>query len=74
MTGADVDHAAHSLLVPALLEDQASAADMDHLLARAYPEWFAETGVSRTTTISGSAGAAVTCGPCSHPSSAETSC
>jgi hypothetical protein len=55
MTGADVDHAAHSLLVPALLEDQASAADMDHLLARAYPEWFAETGVSRTT-IGGSAG------------------
>jgi hypothetical protein len=35
--------------VPALPEDQASAASTDHLLARAYPEWLAETGVNRTT-------------------------
>jgi hypothetical protein len=63
MTGADVDHAAHSLLVPALLADEASGAGMDHLLARAYPEWFAETGVSRTTHIGDSAGAAVRSSP-----------
>jgi DNA-directed RNA polymerase specialized sigma24 family protein len=36
-------------VVPALLEGEVSTADMDQLLARAYPEWFADAGASRAT-------------------------
>lgn len=36
-------------VLPALLEGEVSAADLDRLLARAYPEWFADAGASRAT-------------------------
>jgi DNA-directed RNA polymerase specialized sigma24 family protein len=36
-------------VLSALLEGEVSGADMDRLLAHAYPEWFADAGASRAT-------------------------
>lgn len=36
-------------VLPALLQGEVSAADLDQLLARAYPEWFADEEASRAT-------------------------
>ncbi|HEX3490154.1 MAG TPA: hypothetical protein VHU92_12445 [Streptosporangiaceae bacterium] len=36
-------------VLPALLEGEVSSADVDRLLAHAYPEWFADASASRAT-------------------------